>query len=212
MNQQNLSQEYKEELANTFSHGLGLLFGIIAIPLLVGMAASKGDVSAMWGTAVFGFGFLMVYASSTIYHGVTQPQVKRWLNILDHIAIYFMIAGSYTPFILAYHFNSSGITLLCILWGLTLIGVIFKLVFAVRYYLFSTFIYVLMGWLVVFWGKTFFANIPMECIVLLVAGGISYTVGVVFFLWEKLKYNHAIWHIFVLVGSICHYAAVMLTL
>lgn len=209
MNQQSLSLEYKEELANTFSHGLGLLFGIIAIPMLVAMAAHTGNTHMMWGTGAYGFGFLLVYASSTIYHGVTQPQVKRWLNVLDHIAIYFMIAGSYTPFILAYNFNTSGITLLCIIWGLVLLGVVFKLIFSVRYYLFSTFIYLLMGWIVVFWGKDFFSNIPTDSIALLVAGGIAYSVGVIFFLWEKLKYNHAIWHVFVLAGSIFHYIAVV---
>ncbi len=209
MKQQHLSLAYKEELANTFSHGLGLLFGIIAIPMLVAMAARTGNAHMMWGTAAYGFGFLLVYASSTIYHGVTQPEIKRWLNVLDHIAIYFMIAGSYTPFILAYNFNSSGITLLCVMWGLVLIGTVFKLIFSVRYYLFSTFIYVLMGWMVVFWGKEFFMNIPSDSIMLLVAGGIAYSVGVVFFLWESMKYNHAIWHVFVLAGSIFHYAAVM---
>ncbi|MEM9992101.1 MAG: hemolysin III family protein, partial [Bacteroidota bacterium] len=197
MQQPELSQAYKEELANTFSHALGLLFGLIAIPMLVALAAQTNNTAMLWGTAAYGFGFLLVYASSTIYHGVMQPQVKRWLNVLDHIAIYFMIAGSYTPFILAYNFNTSGIILLCILWGLVLIGVIFKLIFSVRYSMFSTFIYVLMGWLVIFWGKDFFSNIPSDSIVLLVGGGVAYSTGVVFFLWEKLKYNHAIWHIFV---------------
>ncbi len=203
---------FNQELASSISHGFGLLFGIVAIPIITAMAATKGDPSIMVGTGLYGFGFLMVYSTSTIYHSVTHPVIKRVMNILDHIGIFFLIAGSYTPFILAYYFNSLGITLLCLVWGLTFLGVIFKIIFGFKYQLFSTSIYLLMGWLVVFFARSFFASMPLPCVILLAIGGLFYTIGVIFYLWEKWTYHHAIWHVFVLLGSITHYVAVVLML
>lgn len=204
--------EFRQEVASSISHGFGLLFGIVAIPVLTTMATLKGSPEAIIGTSVYGFGFLMVYATSTIYHSVAHPRVKHLMNILDHIGIFFLIAGSYTPFILIYYFNSLGITLLCLVWGLTLVGVIFKIIYGYQYQLFSTSIYLLMGWMVVFFAKSFLASMPFHCVVLLAIGGGFYSIGVIFYLWEKWTYHHAIWHIFVLLGSITHYAAVMMTL
>ncbi|MEN0047609.1 MAG: hemolysin III family protein [Bacteroidota bacterium] len=201
----------QEEIANSISHGLGLVFGLVAIPILTALAATSGSTTAIVGTAVYGFGFLFVFGSSTIYHSVTHPKIKKVMNVLDHISIFIMIAGSYTPFILAYYFNSFGITILCLIWGMALLGIIMKLVFSVRYHFFSTFCYLAMGWTIVLFGKSFFTTIPLECTILLGVGGLFYTLGVVFFLWEKLDYNHAIWHVFVLVASICHYVAILLT-
>lgn len=201
-----------EELINSFSHGLGLILGIIGIPILTTMATIKGSPVAIVGTAVYGFGFLMVYGSSAIYHGVTHPRAKHFFQILDHISIYLMIAGSYTPFILAYHFDAVGIVMLCIMWGIALAGTIFKLIFAMRYPLISVIGYVAMGWMILFFGHSLIEDMPTSCIVMLLIGGALYSLGVVFFLWEKLKYSHAIWHLFVLAASVCHYVAVMLTL
>lgn len=211
----NFSEEFRttfrEEIASSLSHGLGLLFGIVAIPVLTALATMSGSISAIVGTSIYGFGFLMVYATSTIYHGVTHPKVKRLMNVLDHISIFLLIAGSYTPFILAYYFNTSGITLLCIIWGLALAGIVLKIIFSVRFQLLSTFVYIAMGWLVVFFAKSFFLSMPLSCAILLGVGGLFYTIGVIFYLWEKLDYNHAIWHVFVLLASICHYVAVLLS-
>jgi len=201
----------KEEIANSISHGLGLIFGLVAIPILTALAATSGSTTAIVGTAIYGFGFLFVFGSSTIYHSVTHPKIKKVMNVLDHISIFIMIAGSYTPFILAYYFNSFGITILTVIWGLALLGTIMKLVFSVRFHFFSTFCYLGMGWMIVLFGKSFFTTIPLECTILLGVGGLLYTLGVVFFLWEKLNYNHAIWHVFVLLASICHYVAILLT-
>ena len=133
------------------------------------------------------------------------------MRVLDHISIFFMIAGSYTPFILAYYFNSFGITMLCIIWGMALVGTVMKILFAARFHIISTIFYVAMGWMVVFFGQSFLEIIPFNCLILLVVGGVLYSLGVVFFLWEKLNYNHAIWHVFVLLASFCHYVAVLLT-
>ena len=145
----------KEEIANSISHGLGLIFGLVAIPILTALAATSGSTSAIVGTAIYGFGFLFVFGSSTIYHSVTHPRIKKVMNVLDHISIFIMIAGSYTPFILAYYFNSFGITILCLIWGMALLGTIMKLIFSVRYHFFSTFCYLAMGWTIVLFGKSF---------------------------------------------------------
>jgi hemolysin III len=202
----------KQELANSISHGFGILFGIVAIPLLIASAAKGGNNLVIAGASVYAFSFLMVYTCSTLYHGFQQPQVKNVLQILDHISIYFLIAGSYTPFVLIYVFNSVGLSILAILWGLTLCGTIFKIFFINRFNYLSTAIYVLMGWMLVAAGKTFFVQVPYEIMVLIVAGGVLYSLGVVFYLWEKYLYHHLVWHLFVLAASICHFVAVVLAL
>lgn len=207
----NEHKQFQQELANSISHGLGLMIGIIAIPILTAMATLKGNPTSIVGTSIYGFGFLMVYTTSMLYHSVTHPKVKDLLNILDHISIFLLIAGSYTPFILAYYFNSLGITLLCIIWGLALLGIVFKIIWGYKYQVLSTIVYLLMGWLVVFFGRSFLLSMPLSCAILLGLGGLFYTIGVIFYLWEKWTYHHAIWHVFVLLGSITHYVAVLLT-
>jgi hemolysin III len=212
MNKSSQQIAFTEELINSLSHGLGVILGIVGIPILTALATLKGSPAAIVGAAVYGFGFLMVYGSSAIYHGVTHPRAKEFFRILDHISIYLMIAGSYTPFILVYHFNGTGIALLTTVWGIALAGTIFKILFAARYPLISTLLYVAMGWLVVLFGRSLLFEMPTSCLTLLLVGGGLYSLGVVFFLWEKLPYNHAIWHLFVLAGSVCHYVAVLVTL
>ncbi len=200
-----------EELANSISHGFGILFGIVSIPLLIALAVSKGDPAAIIGSSIYGFCFLMVFTFSTLYHGFQQPKVKSVLKVLDHISIYFLIAGSYTPFILTYVYNATGITLLFVLWGLTLLGIVFKIWFTGKFNLLSTAIYLIMGWMLLFAGKIFFTSLPAPVIALIAIGGGLYTIGVIFYLWEKFRYHHAVWHLFVLAAGICHYAAVLLT-
>ncbi len=201
----------RHELANSLTHGFGILFGIVSIPLLITTATQSGNVAAIVGSSVYGFCFLMLYTFSTLYHGFQQPMVKRALMIMDHISIYFLIAGSYTPFILLFLYNTTGLTMLAILWSLTLLGIVFKVLFADRYNFLSTAIYVLMGWMLVAVARSFFANIPAEVATLIVVGGCLYSVGVVFYLWTKLTHHHVVWHLFVLAASICHYAAVLLS-
>lgn len=200
----------KQEIANSVSHGLGILFSIVAIPLLLAQVAQSGQTLLTLGVSVYAFSFLLVYTCSTLYHGFQQPLVKKVLQILDHISIYFLIAGSYTPFILLYVFNQVGITILLVLWGLTLIGIVFKIFFTHRFKYLSTVIYLLMGWMLLAGGKAFFENLPMDVLTLIVIGGVLYSLGVIFFLWEKLVYHHLIWHLFVLAASICHFVAVVL--
>lgn len=200
----------KQEIANSVSHGFGILFGIVAIPLLLAQVAQSGQIMLTAGVSIYAFSFLLVYTSSTLYHGFQQPLVKKVLQILDHISIYFLIAGSYTPFILVYVFNQVGITILLVLWGLTLVGIVFKIFFTHRFKYFSTAIYLLMGWMLLAGGKAFFVNLPTDVLTLIVIGGVLYSLGVIFFLWEKLVYHHLIWHLFVLAASICHFVAVVL--
>jgi len=200
----------KQELANSLSHGFGILFGIVCIPVLIAFAAKGGSAAAVVGACVYGFSFLMVYTFSTLYHSFQQISIKAVLKKLDHISIYFLIAGTYTPFILIYLNNAVGISMLVALWGLTLMGTFFKAFHAGKYEKLSVAIYLLMGWILLAAGKTFFVSLPMPVISLVAAGGILYTLGVIFYMWKGFTYHHAVWHFFVLAAGVCHYAAVLL--
>lgn len=204
------SLEFKQELANSVSHGFGLLFGIVSIPVLISLASVNGNVAGLVGASIFGFSFLMVYTASTLYHSFQRPEVKRVLKVLDHISIYFLIAGSYTPFLLMYLMNATGITVLAVVWTLAILGVFYKLFLIGRYRGLSLAIYLGMGWMLIFIARSFFSSLPVNCSIMLGIGGGLYTLGVIFYAWEKLPYHHAIWHVFVLAASICHYVAVLL--
>lgn len=198
----------KDELANSLTHGLGILLGIIAIPFLGAKAIISGNLSAIIGSGMFGFGFMMVFTFSTLYHSIVQPDIKKTFRILDHISIYFMIAGSYTPFILIYMPSKTGYIILAVQWILTLLGTIYKIFFTGKFKWFSTIVYLAMGWMIVLVIGPFVDSLPLLSLWLIVAGGLLYTVGVVFYKWYSLPYHHAIWHVFVLAASICHFVAV----
>lgn len=198
----------KDELANSLTHGLGILLGIIAIPFLGAKAIISGNLSAIIGSGMFGLGFMMVFTFSTLYHSIVQPDIKKTFRILDHISIYFMIAGSYTPFILIYMPSKTGYIILAIQWILTFLGTIYKIFFTGKFKWFSTIVYLAMGWMIVLVIGPFVDSLPLLSLWLIVAGGLLYTVGVVFYKWYSLPYHHAIWHVFVLAASICHFVAV----
>ncbi len=202
----------KLELANSVIHGIGVLFSIIAMPVLVIITSQKNNGYAIAGTAVYGFSFLMVFAFSTLYHGFQQPLVKEVMKILDHISIYFLIAGTYTPFILRYFYHSQGITMLLVLWGLAALGIFFKIFFVNRFHLLSVIIYVLMGWMLIWTGNAFFAAMPRQVITLILIGNGLYSSGLVFYLWRRWTYHHAYWHTLVLLAAICHYIAVLVAM
>jgi hemolysin III len=210
METQHSEKVMKQELANSISHGFGILFGVVCIPLLIAYATKAGTAAAVVGACVYGFSFLMVYTFSTLYHSFQQIQVKTLLKKLDHISIYFLIAGTYTPFILIYLNNAIGITMLATLWGLTLTGIVFKIFHAGKYEKLSVAIYLLMGWILLAAGKAFFLALPVPVISLVAAGGILYTLGVFFYVKKSFTYHHAIWHFFVLAAGICHFVAVLL--
>jgi hemolysin III len=211
MQNNNADIRLKQEMVNSLLHGLGILFGIVCIPILLTQAVKNDNIPGIVGSSIYGFTFLMVFTFSTLYHSFQHEKVKQLMKILDHISIYFLIAGTYTPFLLIYMNNATGITLLCILWGLTLIGTVFKSFFTGRWEILSTVIYLAMGWIMLFAGKSFFANMSHPVTVLVITGGGLYTLGVIFYLWEKYTYSHALWHVFVLAAAICHYVAVLLS-
>lgn len=203
-------QRLREEIASGVTHGIGLLLAVAAVPVLIVLGAIRGDAVHIAGFTVYGSSLVLVYASSTLYHAFQQPRLKHIFRILDHAAIYLLIAGTYTPVTLLSLDGPPGWTLLGVVWTLAVVGCIFKLFFVDRFEGFSTVLYLVMGWLVVIVLEPFLASVPPDALGWLIAGGLSYTVGVIFFVWERLPYNHAVWHLFVIGGSACHYVAMLL--
>ncbi len=202
----------KQELIHGLIHGIGVLFGVSGLPVLTGLATSHQNIPGIIGAGIYGFCFLMLFTSSMVYHLLENEQVKKLFEIFDHISIYFLIAGTYTPFLLVYVNNNFGITLLCCLWGLTLLGMFFKIWFTGRFNAVSTLIYVLMGWALVAGGKRFFSDVPLSAVVMILIGAGLYSVGVAFYAWGRRRYTHALWHGIVLAAAICHYVAVLLVM
>lgn len=200
----------KQELVNSIIHGFGIIFGIVGIPILIAFAIKSNNTSGVIGAAIYGFCFLQLFTSSTLYHGFQHIEAKRVLQILDHISIYFLIAGTYTPFLLIYMNNTFGITLLTVLWSLTAIGIIFKIFFTGKWNIVSTLAYIAMGCIMVVGGRTFFDAIPAGVMVMILTGSLLYLLGVIFYLWKKYPYNHAVWHFFVLAAAVCHYVAILM--
>ena len=184
-----LRLEEKEEIANILTHGIGVLFSIIAIPLIISKSVYFNSWIEIVGVSIYTFSFLLVFSVSTIYHSIFEPNFKKVFKIIDHMSIYFLIAGTYTPLILFFSNSSSGIILLSALWGISLFGIIFKLFFIEKFEIVSVIIYLLMGWSILILPSTFFEAIPSLCHNLIMAGGIFYSVGVVFYLWRKLRYK-----------------------
>ncbi|MGZ8556740.1 MAG: PAQR family membrane homeostasis protein TrhA [Chitinophagaceae bacterium] len=202
----------RQELVNSLIHGFGIVFGLICIPILITQAVKYGSFAGTVGAAIYGFSFLMLFTFSTLYHSLQQERIKKLMKIFDHISIYFLISGTYTPFLLIYMNNNLGITLLVLLWGLTLAGTIFKYFFTGRWEIFSVLIYLAMGWIMLVAGRTFFENMPTSVIALIMTGAGLYTLGVSFYIWEKHVYSHAVWHSFVLTAAICHYVAILIAI
>lgn len=201
-------QTPKEELANALSHGVGLVLGLIGIPFLIQKAVETDQLSDLIGGIAFSFGIVMVYTFSTLYHASKNPRWKSKLQIWDHISIYFLIAGSYTPMVLAVLKQDKAILFLSILWASVLVGSLFKLFFTGRFKVLSVVIYLTMGWLAVFFFQDILEKISIETLGWIGAGGLAYTVGVYFYIKSEKPYYHTIWHIFVLAGTIAHFVAV----
>lgn len=200
---------FYEELANALTHGFGLLLSLIGAPVLVYAATASGNAWHWLSCSIYGVSTIALYTTSTLYHAIPRDTLRRLLRTLDHAAIYVMIAGTYTPFLLITLRGTLGWTLFAVLWGLALSGVVFKVFFIGRFKNLSTLGYLGMGWLALFVMKPLLAHIAIEGFWLIVAGGVAYSLGVVFYLWKTLPYHHAIWHLFVLAGSACHYFAIL---
>lgn len=198
----------KEEKLNVITHAIGLILSIVALVLLVIYSSLYGSSLHIISFSIYGASLILLYSASTFYHYVQNPKLRYKLNILDHASIYVLIAGTYTPFTLVVLNGWVGWTIFGISWGLAILGVIFKLFFIGKYEKISTITYVLMGWLIIFAIKPLIHNLPLEGLLLLLFGGIFYTIGAILYSIHKIKYNHAIFHIFVLLGSFSHFLAV----
>ena len=197
------------ELASAWTHGLGAVAALAGGAVLITLAALHGDAWQLGAAIVFGVSLLALYVASTLYHAVEHPVSKGRLKVFDHCAIYVLIAGTYTPFTLIGLRGPWGWGLFTAIWSLALAGVIFKLFFTGRFKRLSTLIYVAMGWLIVIAIKPLLATLDAWTVGWLFAGGLSYTLGTIFYHRPSLPYSHAIWHLFVIGGSVCHYIAVM---
>jgi hemolysin III len=198
-----------EEIANSITHGIGALLSIAALVLLIVFSALHGNGWHLAGFMVFGITMLMLYMSSTFVHSFPPGKVKDLFEIFDHASIYFFIAGTYTPFLFIAVKGALGWWLFGAVWGIALIGTVFKCFFAKKFVFLSTILYVVMGWLIVFAWDPLVDALPPVAFAFLVTGGILYTVGAVFYVWRGFRYHHMIWHLFVLAGSIFHFFAVL---
>jgi hemolysin III len=207
-----MNAHWKAELANVVTHGAGLVASVAALTLLVIAAARGGDAWEIVGAAIFGTTLVLLYLASTLYHAVESPIARARLKVFDHAAIYLLIAGSYTPFMIGVLRGGWGWSMLGVIWGLALAGVVFKLFLTGKYQKLSTLIYVLMGWLVLIAAVPMFNLMSGPTLGWLVAGGVTYTAGTLFYHNERLRYAHAIWHLFVLGGSLCHAIALAVTI
>jgi hemolysin III len=204
-------QTLGEEIANSVSHGLGLLLATAGLPVLILHAVRTGGVSAVVGATIFGSSAILLYLASTLYHAITHQRIKAIFRALDHAAIYLLIAGTYTPIALGVLHGGVGWTMLGVIWSLALAGLLFKAMVGMRFPRVSTALYVGMGWVALIAIRPLWMHMGAGGLIWLLAGGLAYSLGVVFFvLDEKLRYGHFIWHLFVLAGTTCHFFAVLL--
>jgi len=201
-----------EEIANSITHGVGALLSLIGTAILLYRAARDGTTLHVVSFAVYGSCLFLLHLSSTLYHALRPPRAKRVFRVFDHCSIYLLIAGTYTPFLLLSLWGRWGLTLLVAIWTLAIAGIVFKSLFIGRLQRASVLLYVLMGWMIVVAAREAWARVPHAAIGFVAAGGLLYTLGVAFYAWKSLPYNHAVWHLFVLGGSVCHYAAILLYL
>lgn len=198
-----------EEIANSIIHGIGAGLSIAGLTILVVLGALYGNVWHIVSFSIYGSALILLYLASTLYHSFKKQKIKRVFRILDHAAIFVLIAGTYTPFMLVNLRGPWGWSLLGIIWGLAIMGIIFKLFFTERFERLSLLIYLLMGWLCLIAARQMLVEIPTGGLLWLISGGLLYTLGVLFYRWKNLPYSHAIWHLFVLGGSICHYFSIL---
>lgn len=207
------SYSLAEEVANSISHGIGFILGIVGLVLLLVQASDSGaDATAITSYSLYGGSMILLFLASTLYHAIPHPTAKHWLKIFDHCAIYLLIAGTYTPFLLVGLDSPLARGLMAVIWSLALAGIIFKLAFAHRFKVVSLITYLTMGWLSLIVIYQLALRLSGGGLTLLALGGVIYTLGVIFYVCKRIPYNHAIWHGFVLGGSACHFFAIYLYL
>jgi len=202
------NQSLGEEIANSISHGVGALGAIAVTPIMVINSIDNGT-AAIVGSSVFGGTMVVLYLASTLYHAFPHSRTKRVFNILDHAAIFLLIAGTYTPFTLGVLRGGWGWSLFGVVWGIAALGIVIKSVAGAASGKLSTFLYLAMGWIAIIAAKPFWENIPAAGLLWLLAGGVMYSAGVLFFIAHRMRYGHFIWHLFVIAGTACHVVAVM---
>ena len=198
-----------EEIANSVTHGIGFVAFAIGLPILIATATKRGDTMQVIGCTVFATCLVLLYAASTIYHALPTSRAKHIFRVADHSMIYLVIAGSYTPFLLGVLRGPFGWTLCAVIWGLAALGILHKLLLGMRFQRVATALYLGMGWLALVAIGPLTAHVPSPGLAWLGAGGLLYTVGVIFYAWDGLRYGHMVWHLFVLAGSACHFFAVL---
>jgi hemolysin III len=207
---ENRLQSFGEELANSMSHGIGAIFALIAAPTLIVTAVNAGDVYSIVGSSVFAASMIILYLSSTLYHALPNKRAKGVFQIVDHIAIFLFIAGTYTPFALGVLRGAWGWTIFGLVWSIALAGIVMKLVFGAKYPKISTATYLCMGWIAIIAIKPLIDSVLPWGLFWIIAGGVTYTIGVIFFVLDtRLPYAHFIWHLFVLLGTVFHFIAVL---
>lgn len=200
----------REEVANSITHGLGLLASLVGVFVLISLSLERGEPWHVVSAAVYGATLVALYAASTLYHALKGTGARGVLRVLDHCAIYLLIAGTYTPITLVSMRGGWGWTLFGLAWGLAAVGIVFKILATGRFAVLSTVAYVLMGWLCIVAVKPMFVLLSPGALALLGAGGLLYTAGIIFYNSKRLPYSHAVWHLFVVAGSVCHYLAIAL--
>lgn len=202
-------ESYEEEIVNATSHGIGTLLSVIALIILSSYSIHQEDIYKLISSVIFGVTLILTYSISTLYHIASEPHIKRFLKICDHMTIYLLIAGTYTPFTLVTLDGVWGKSLFIIVWGLALIGILFTYFCKGGYEVLSIIIYLFMGWIGLIAIVPIYHALPLSGFLWLLSGGIIYTVGIIFYFRHDLKYNHMIMHFFILGGSICHFIAVL---
>lgn len=199
----------KEEKLNAWSHGLGVGLGIAALVLMI-LGVDQTNPFGLFSVIVYGLSIILLFLASTCYHAITSSKRKHYFRVADHIGIYLLIAGTYTPVLLIAIPNGLGWILFWVVWGIAALGLVLKLFFTGRFVRFSTFLYLAMGWLAIIPYEELTTALDPKALVLLIGGGVAYTVGVLFYAIEKIPYNHFVWHLFVLGGASCHFFMVYL--
>lgn len=201
-------QSASEEIVNTTTHAIGVLLTLIFLPMLISRAIHSNNSQMIWSLGIFGFGTFIAYLASTMYHFVKKEDAKRKLRVLDHIGIFLLIGGTYTPIVCKYTDTSTAIYFLSVMWSLIVAGSVLKVFFTGRFNVLSTIIYLFLGWMVVFIVQPLREQMPLDIFLWILGGGVAYTTGVIFYAWHRLKYQHCIWHLFVLAGTVLQFIAI----
>jgi len=199
-----------EEIWHAVTHGIGLLLSIAGLTILVAYATLQGSTLSIISSAIFGTTLIVMYGSSTLYHAITHTKIKKIFQQFDHASIYFLIAGTYTPITLLTLGGAWGWSIFSVVWSAAIVGIFLKFAYPGRFEKLSLLLYLLMGWIIIIATEPLLSNMKSGGLWLLLSGGLSYTIGIIFYVWDKLTFNHAIWHLFVLGGSILHFFMVLI--